>query len=109
MLKAAQDLYGPYRWRRYDLLVLPPSFPYGGMENPGLTFATPTILAGDKSLVSLVARSEEHTSELQSRPHLVCRLLLEKKKAARTCNNEREIGTRAPETDDGLHDSTSVL
>src|SRR6266566_922143 len=61
MLKAAQDLYGPYRWRRYDLLVLPPSFPYGGMENPGLTFATPTILAGDKSLVSLVAHELAHS------------------------------------------------
>ena len=61
MLKAAQDLYGPYRWRRYDVLVLPPSFPYGGMENPGLTFATPTILAGDKSLVSLVAHELAHS------------------------------------------------
>src|SRR6266446_3430928 len=61
MLKAAQDLYGPYRWGRYDLLVLPPSFPFGGMENPGLTFATPTILAGDKSLVSLVAHELAHS------------------------------------------------
>src|SRR4029077_4517258 len=61
MLQAAQDLYGPYRWGRYDLLVLPPSFPYGGMENPGLTFATPTILAGDKSLVSLVAHELAHS------------------------------------------------
>src|SRR6185436_7038558 len=61
MLQAAQDLYGPYRWGRYDLLVLPPSFPFGGMENPGLTFATPTILAGDKSLVSLVAHELAHS------------------------------------------------
>ena len=61
MLRAAQDLYGPYRWGRYDLLVLPPSFPYGGMENPSLTFATPTILAGDKSLVSLVAHELAHS------------------------------------------------
>jgi leukotriene-A4 hydrolase len=61
MLKAAQELYGPYRWGRYDLLVLPPSFPFGGMENPGLTFATPTILAGDKSLVSLVAHELAHS------------------------------------------------
>ena len=61
MLRAAQELYGPYRWGRYDLLVLPPSFPYGGMENPNLTFATPTILAGDKSLVSLVAHELAHS------------------------------------------------
>src|SRR5579859_572970 len=61
MLRAAQELYGPYRWGRYDLLVLPPSFPYGGMENPSLTFATPTILAGDKSLVSLVAHELAHS------------------------------------------------
>jgi leukotriene-A4 hydrolase len=61
MLAAAQELYGPYRWGRYDLLVLPPSFPFGGMENPGLTFATPTILAGDKSLVSLVAHELAHS------------------------------------------------
>jgi leukotriene-A4 hydrolase len=61
MLEAAEALYGPYRWGRYDLLVLPPSFPFGGMENPGLTFATPTILAGDKSLVSLVAHELAHS------------------------------------------------
>ena len=53
MLDAAERLYGPYRWGRYDVLVLPPSFPFGGMENPCLTFATPTIITGDKSLVSL--------------------------------------------------------
>ena len=50
MVAAAEALYGPYRWGRYDLLVLPPSFPFGGMENPCLTFVTPTILAGDRSL-----------------------------------------------------------
>jgi len=61
MLVAAETLYGPYRWGRYDLLVLPPSFPYGGMENPRLTFATPTIIAGDKSLVSLVAHELAHS------------------------------------------------
>ena len=55
MVEATERLYGPYRWGRYDILVLPPSFPFGGMENPRLTFATPTILAGDKSLVSLIA------------------------------------------------------
>ncbi|MBL8860382.1 MAG: M1 family metallopeptidase [Planctomycetes bacterium] len=61
MLRAAEALFGPYRWGRYDLLVLPPSFPFGGMENPVLTFATPTILAGDKSLVSLVAHELAHS------------------------------------------------
>jgi leukotriene-A4 hydrolase len=61
MLEAAEKLYGPYRWDRYDVLVLPPSFPFGGMENPRLTFATPTILAGDKSLVSLIAHEMAHS------------------------------------------------
>jgi aminopeptidase N len=61
MLKAAEGMYGPYRWERYDVLVLPPSFPYGGMENPRLTFASPTVLAGDKSLVSLVAHELAHS------------------------------------------------
>ena len=61
MISATERLYGPYRWERYDLLVLPPSFPFGGMENPRLTFATPTILAGDKSLVSLVAHELAHS------------------------------------------------
>ena len=58
---AAEALYGPYRWGRYDLLILPPSFPFGGMENPRLTFATPTVVAGDKSLVSLVAHELAHS------------------------------------------------
>lgn len=61
MLVAAESLYGPYRWDRYDLLVLPPSFPYGGMENPRLTFLTPTVIAGDRSLVSLVAHELAHS------------------------------------------------
>jgi leukotriene-A4 hydrolase len=61
MIAAASKLYGPYRWGRYDILVLPPSFPYGGMENPTLTFATPTVLAGDRSLVSLVAHELAHS------------------------------------------------
>jgi leukotriene-A4 hydrolase len=61
MMDAAERLYGPYRWGRYDLLVLPPSFPYGGMENPRLTFATPTVIAGDRSLVSLVAHELAHS------------------------------------------------
>ncbi len=61
MIAAAETLGGPYRWGRYDVLVLPPSFPFGGMENPRLTFATPTILAGDKSLVSLLAHELAHS------------------------------------------------
>ncbi|MFN2386602.1 MAG: M1 family metallopeptidase [Thermoanaerobaculia bacterium] len=61
MMEATERLFGPYRWERYDLLVLPPSFPFGGMENPRLTFATPTILAGDRSLVSLVAHELAHS------------------------------------------------
>lgn len=61
MIDAAEKLYGPYRWGRYDILVLPPSFPYGGMENPNLTFATPTVLVGDKSLVSLIAHELAHS------------------------------------------------
>jgi len=61
MLSAAEKLYGKYQWNRYDVLVLPPSFPFGGMENPELTFATPTIIAGDKSLVSLLAHELAHS------------------------------------------------
>jgi leukotriene-A4 hydrolase len=61
MVAAAEKLYGPYRWGRYDVLVLPPSFPIGGMENPNLTFLTPTFIAGDKSLVSLVAHELSHS------------------------------------------------
>ena len=61
MVEATEKRFGPYRWGRYDLLVLPPSFPFGGMENPKLTFATPTILAGDRSLVSLVAHELAHS------------------------------------------------
>ncbi len=61
MLEAAEALYGGYRWGRYDVLVLPPSFPFGGMENPKLTFATPTVLAGDRSLVSLIAHELAHS------------------------------------------------
>ena len=61
MLDAAELLYGPYRWGRYDVLVMPPSFPFGGMENPCLTFATPTVITGDKSLVSLVAHEMAHS------------------------------------------------
>ncbi len=61
MLTAAEELYGPYAWGQYDLIVLPPSFPFGGMENPRITFATPTIIAGDRSLTSLVAHELAHS------------------------------------------------
>ncbi|MEM7283396.1 MAG: M1 family aminopeptidase/hydrolase, partial [Pseudomonadota bacterium] len=61
MLRITEGLYGEYRWGRYDLLVLPPSFPFGGMENPRLSFVTPTIIAGDKSLVSLIAHELAHS------------------------------------------------
>jgi aminopeptidase N len=61
MIATAEGLYGPYRWGRYDILMLPPSFPFGGMENPTLTFATPTVVVGDKSLVSLVAHELAHS------------------------------------------------
>lgn len=61
MLEVAESLYGPYRWERYDIIVLPPSFPFGGMENPRLTFATPTIIAGDRSLTALIAHEMAHS------------------------------------------------
>ena len=61
MVEAAEKLYGSYRWGRYDVIVLPPAFPYGGMENPTLTFLTPTFIAGDKSLVGLVAHELAHS------------------------------------------------
>lgn len=61
MVAAAGALYGPYRWGRYDILVLPPSFPFGGMENPTLTFATPTIITGDKSNVDVIAHELAHS------------------------------------------------
>ncbi|MGD9584134.1 MAG: M1 family metallopeptidase [Lysobacterales bacterium] len=61
MIVATEKLYGPYRWGRYDLLILPPSFPFGGMENPRLSFITPTVIAGDKSLVSLIAHELAHS------------------------------------------------
>jgi leukotriene-A4 hydrolase len=61
MLDVAEKNFGPYQWGRYDLLVLPPSFPYGGMENPRLSFLTPSLLAGDRSLVSVVAHELAHS------------------------------------------------
>ena len=60
MVKIAEEMYGPYRWGRYDILVLPSGFPLGGMENPKLTFATPTIISGDRSLVNLIAHELAH-------------------------------------------------
>jgi len=61
MLEATEAKFGPYSWGRYDLLILPPSFPFGGMENPRLSFITPTVIAGDKSLVSLIAHELAHS------------------------------------------------
>ena len=61
MVNAAEKLFGPYRWGRYDVIVLPPSFPFGGMENPNLTFLTPTVLSGDRSLTSLLAHELGHS------------------------------------------------
>jgi leukotriene-A4 hydrolase len=61
MINAAEALYGPYRWGRYDMLVLPPSFPIGGMENPRMTFLTPTMIAGDRSLNDLIAHELAHS------------------------------------------------
>ncbi|WP_371378496.1 M1 family metallopeptidase [Thalassotalea aquiviva] len=61
MITASESLYGDYRWGRYDLLMLPPSFPFGGMENPRLSFITPTVVAGDKSLVNLIAHELAHS------------------------------------------------
>ncbi|MFT6343924.1 MAG: leukotriene A-4 hydrolase/aminopeptidase [Paraglaciecola sp.] len=61
MLIATEKAFGPYSWERYDLLILPPSFPFGGMENPRLSFITPTVIAGDKSLVALIAHELAHS------------------------------------------------
>jgi leukotriene-A4 hydrolase len=61
MIQTSEKLFGPYRWTRYDILVLPPSFPVGGMENPRLSFITPTVIAGDKSLVSVIAHELAHS------------------------------------------------
>jgi leukotriene-A4 hydrolase len=61
MVKACENLFGPYRWGRYDMLILPPAFMFGGMENPRLSFITPTVLAGDRSLVALIAHELAHS------------------------------------------------
>jgi aminopeptidase N len=60
-LRAGEALFGPYDWDRFDMLVMPPSFPYGGMENPRLTFLTPTLLAGDRSQVAIVSHELAHS------------------------------------------------
>ncbi len=61
MMTAAEELYGAYQWDQYDIVMLPYSFPFGGMENPRLTFANPTLLAGDRSLVSVIAHELAHS------------------------------------------------
>src|SRR5882724_11112142 len=61
MIQANEKMFGPYRWSRYDVLVMPPSFPEGGMENPRLSFITPTVVVGDKSLVSVIAHELAHS------------------------------------------------
>ncbi len=61
MIQVAEKLYGPYQWGRYDMLILPASFPFGGMENPRLSFITPTVIVGDKSLTSLIAHELAHS------------------------------------------------
>ncbi len=61
MIQVSEKLFGPYRWGRYDLLILPPSFPFGGMENPRLSFITPTVIAGDRSLTALIAHELAHS------------------------------------------------
>src|SRR5439155_22405811 len=61
MIRTAESLFGPYEWERFDVLTMPRSFPYGGMENPRLTFLTPTLLAGDRSLVNVLAHELAHS------------------------------------------------
>ncbi len=61
MIEASEKMFGPYRWGRYDLLILPPSFPFGGMENPRLSFITPTVIAGDRSLTAVIAHELAHS------------------------------------------------
>ena len=60
-IETAEELCGPYVWGNYDILVLPPSFAYGGMENPCMTFATPTLLTGDKSNADVIAHEIAHS------------------------------------------------
>ncbi|MBI4914014.1 MAG: leukotriene A4 hydrolase C-terminal domain-containing protein [Acidobacteria bacterium] len=60
MLRVAERLFGPYRWGRSDLLVMPPAFPYAGVENPTLTFVSPALLVGDRSGASTIAHELAH-------------------------------------------------
>jgi leukotriene-A4 hydrolase len=60
-LKTAESLVYEYAWGQYNVLVLPPSFPYGGMENPIYTFATPTIISGDRQNVDVIAHELSHS------------------------------------------------
>ncbi|MDE1467736.1 M1 family metallopeptidase [Aurantiacibacter sp. D1-12] len=61
MIDAGSELFGDYRWGRYDMIILPPAFPYGGMENPVMTFLTPTFIAGDRSNNGLIAHELAHS------------------------------------------------
>lgn len=61
MVEAVEEMFGPYRWGRFDILLLPPSFPFGGMENPRLTFISPTVLTGDRSLNYIIAHELAHS------------------------------------------------
>jgi len=61
MISEAEKLFGPYTWDRFDMLLMPPSFPYGGMENPRLTFLTPTLIIGDRSMTNVVAHELAHS------------------------------------------------
>jgi aminopeptidase N len=61
LLQSGERLFGAYDWDRYDILVLPPAFPYGGMENPRLTFLTPSLIVGDRSMGFVVAHELAHS------------------------------------------------
>ena len=61
ILDKVEEYMGPYIWGNYTILVLPPSFPFGGMENPLLTFASPTIIVGDKSQVDVATHEMAHS------------------------------------------------
>ena len=76
MLQDAESVMGEYVWGTYDLLVLPPTFPYGGMENPNLTFVTPTIIAGDRSLASVVQHEITHSWYVNTLFHLFAKKII---------------------------------
>ncbi|HXC21497.1 MAG TPA: leukotriene A4 hydrolase C-terminal domain-containing protein, partial [Steroidobacteraceae bacterium] len=61
MIQAGEKVFGPYRGTRFDILVMPPSFPVGGAPNPRLAFISPTVIAGDKSLVAAIAHQLAHS------------------------------------------------